>query len=869
MATRKKACDTCHRRKIQCDGASPQCSGCKGHSLPCTYNRETGVKKRVAKPGGTTKRTTSQNDLAKRMERIEQILQAAKRARCDILPTAEDDEDEAIQDESAFEAPDPMQVATPVASSAPPGASSLSPQQTPGPETTHCRGLDSKLASIGWMRSRNGSVPTVHPVSINSARVRFGKLHFVGLDLGEISSYNGVPFFSDDGLNWIRSRCGVEPSFESALALGSRRKPTADQRAIVEPSTPEQGKAGKQKLWQTMPDGWWQEQPGVGDMPSTLQRLPQVELPDRRVVEGFVTAFRMSQFGIYMPIIDPVLFSGTLDLAYTQCPGVRGKRDPSSSSDGATGDDDAGEACYIHPQYYTREDVSVMAARAAVYAFISLIGPMAVVDEEEFSGIDGDAYSAQAHNMLPQILPGGSLMALETVLFLVLYSLFTGQIQATSTFHSTACRILFLIGGHTEEGLAAATADELTYPMEGMTLQKLGKGNRLPGSGGSEKSRGNEERAERLRRHLRQLYRISFLLDKELAIRTGLPPIMHDDYCDLEMLERAWSIDLTGLPIHQREMRNGVPTGPTLLEEVTQKEVLEPYAMRLVILKSRTCQLLYSRASGRKTDAELLRDIRELDAELDRWRSSVPQRFRPVLTSSRSASLRPLAARAAAAASGGLVGDHSASPASSSDAGFFGTGMANTPSPPGVSGAQQLQPGWGNAGGIVQDLDDQVTMKEIMQHFEYYYLLATIHRASGRCQVWSSGPTEGDRELAVVSSSHALSLQASRSTLIYLRAASRCAQGMNFWMLFFYPMSAMLTIFCNVLLMPLDPEVKDDVALLESVLELVDEMGQSRRLTPNEVIHLCIMNEFVSELVRLARCAMSKAAREAVEGVAS
>ncbi|KLU82744.1 hypothetical protein MAPG_01813 [Magnaporthiopsis poae ATCC 64411] len=864
MATRKKACDTCHRRKIQCDGASPQCSGCKNHALPCTYNRETGVKKRAAKPGGSTKRATSQNDLAKRMERIEQILQAAKQARCDILPTAEDD-DESMAAESAAGPTDPMQATTPFASSSALGASTTSPMQTPGPEPSHGRGLDSKLASIGWMRSRNGSAPTVHPVSIGSVRVRFGKLHFVGLDLGEISSYNGVPFFSEDGLNWIRSRCGVEPSFESAMAIGCRPNPRADPAPIGEPRTPEVRKPGKQKLWQTMPDGWWQEQPGVGDMPATLQRLPPVDLPDRAVVERFVTAFRMSQFGIYMPIIDPVLFSETLDVAYTECPGVRGKRGQSSSSDGAAGDDDASEAGYVHPQHYTREDVAVMAARAAVYGFVSLIGPMAVVDEDEFSAIDGDACSAQAHNMLPQVIPGGSLRALETVLFLVLYSLYTGQIQATSAFHSTACRILFLMGGHTEESLATASTEDLIHPMQELMLEKA---ERLPRSRASEKGRENEERTERVRRHLRQLYRIAFLLDKELAIRTGLPPSMHDDYCDLEMLERAWSIDLTGLPIHQRELRNGLPTGPTLYEEVSQKEGLEPYAMRLVILKSRTCRLLYSHASSRKTDAELLRDIRELDAELDRWRSSVPQRFRPVLTSSRSASLRPLAARAAAAASGGLVGDNGASPSSNSDTGYFGTAMTNTPSPPGVSGAQQLQPGWGNAGGIVQDLDDQVTMKEVMQHFEYYYLMATIHRASGRCQVWSSGPTEGGRELAVVSSSHALSLQASRSTLIYLRAASRCAQGMNFWMLFFYPVSAMLTIFCNILLMPLDPEVRDDTALLESVLELVDEMGQSRRLTPNELIHLRIMNEFVSELVRLARCALDKAASEAVEGAA-
>ncbi|KAJ3281081.1 hypothetical protein HDU76_009015, partial [Blyttiomyces sp. JEL0837] len=44
-----KACDTCNRRKVKCDGAQPACSQCFSHDLTCTYSRE--AKKRGPKQG--------------------------------------------------------------------------------------------------------------------------------------------------------------------------------------------------------------------------------------------------------------------------------------------------------------------------------------------------------------------------------------------------------------------------------------------------------------------------------------------------------------------------------------------------------------------------------------------------------------------------------------------------------------------------------------------------------------------------------------------------------------------------------------------------------------------------------------------------
>lgn len=51
--------------------------------------------------------------------------------------------------------------------------------------------------------------------------------------------------------------------------------------------------------------------------------------------------------------------------------------------------------------------------------------------------------------------------------------------------------------------------------------------------------------------------------------------------------------------------------------------------IRLSIIKSRTYTLLYSAPALRKTDAELLQIIRELDEDLEKWRVSLLPEYRP------------------------------------------------------------------------------------------------------------------------------------------------------------------------------------------------------------------------------------------------
>jgi hypothetical protein len=73
-------------------------------------------------------------------------------------------------------------------------------------------------------------------------------------------------------------------------------------------------------------------------------------------------------------------------------------------------------------------------------------------------------------------------------------------------------------------------------------------------------------------------------------------------------------------------------------------------------------------------------------------------------------------------------------------------------------------------------------------------------------------------------------------------------------------MSALLTIFCSILLNPLDPRSRDDIDLL-GVATVMMRRSFSRKLSKNEVVHFKLVADFVVELKRLAECAISKAWR--------
>lgn len=72
----------------------------------------------------------------------------------------------------------------------------------------------------------------------------------------------------------------------------------------------------------------------------------------------------------------------------------------------------------------------------------------------------------------------------------------------------------------------------------------------------------------------------------------------------------------------------------------------------------------------------------------------------------------------------------------------------------------------------------------------------------------------------------------------------------------FYPMSAVLTLFCNILLNPLAPTAPDDLELLIRAPALIRGLP-IRHLTANEVMHIKHIDDFVAELSRLAKRAIT------------
>ncbi|KAH6603540.1 fungal specific transcription factor domain-containing [Trichoderma cornu-damae] len=284
-------------------------------------------------------------------------------------------------------------------------------------------------------------------------------------------------------------------------------------------------------------------------------------------------------------------------------------------------------------------------------------------------------------------------------------------------------------------------------------------------------------------RQVRFLFWLCYHFDKDMALRNGQPPMMSDEFCDLtlpkEYLENRFpKLALSGAV---------EPQAPFL-----------PNDLRLSLLKSKAVSALYSAGSLRKSDAELLRTIRELDEDLENWRVSIPAEYAPALSVRKDVKL------------------------------------ADTLSP-------------------------TTSMLHIELHLDYHYLLNIIHCASGRCVVdWNES---GKEMIFGLQSSLDLSVEASRSTLIYLSEAAPRLAGEAFWVFIFYPVSALLSIFFNILRNPKHEYAAHDVELLASSTKVIRSMP-IHRITTHELEYLHKMDAFIEELGRLSQAAIAKVQSE-------
>lgn len=135
--------------------------------------------------------------------------------------------------------------------------------------------------SNGSTTSQVSAAPALRPTSQNYG-VSFGKLHFAGYYLGDIVSYNGIPFFSSEAQDWIQSRTGENAAFSTLFASGPPwQKVHAIHASFL-----------------------------AGNVPANF------DLPDRKAVQEYISLYCSSPFKLIFPFIDTVLFQRTLDLAY-------------------------------------------------------------------------------------------------------------------------------------------------------------------------------------------------------------------------------------------------------------------------------------------------------------------------------------------------------------------------------------------------------------------------------------------------------------------------------------------------------------------------------------------------------------------------
>ena len=251
-----------------------------------------------------------------------------------------------------------------------------------------------------------------------------------------------------------------------------------------------------------------------------------------------------------------------------------------------------------------------------------------------------------------------------------LFDFVSGNLRSANYFVSIASRFIFMLGANTFS----------CQPTTSPTAEP-------------------ESLDARTQRHLRNLFWLCYTIDKDVALRTGQPMVFNDENCDLTLPPGYVDQLYTSMAYHHHSRE--LPDNPIF-----------PVDLRLSVLKSRAYSSLYSFKALQKTDADLLKEIRELDDDLEQWRLSVPLEWRPTLS--------------------------------------FSHEMP----------------------------DPNVSMHSVMLRMNYHLCMTIIHQASSRCNAWAKGHggvMEG------VSSSLALSVESSRSTLLYLEMAEHVLMDGIFW----------------------------------------------------------------------------------------
>lgn len=214
-------------------------------------------------------------------------------------------------------------------------------------------------------------------------------------------------------------------------------------------------------------------------------------------------------------------------------------------------------------------------------------------------------------------------------------------------------------------------------------------------------------------------------------------------------------------------------------------------------IQSRVYKSLYSVRASRQSDGELLNTIGDLDTQLEKWKDSIPVDYRP-------------------------ENDIKA---------------AHTP----------------------------LILHVVVLHFAYYNCLTTIHRMSVHHGYWTSRLSDyaiqglNARPLNPrVFMSAALCVNAARTSIGLIRYIPQ-GDYACVWMILYYPVSSLVTLFANILQNPQDARARSDLRLMSSVVSFLSMLERDASEANGNVKR---MLSVCAEFERIARVVLDKAERE-------
>jgi hypothetical protein len=213
------------------------------------------------------------------------------------------------------------------------------------------------------------------------------------------------------------------------------------------------------------------------------------------------------------------------------------------------------------------------------------------------------------------------------------------------------------------------------------------------------------------------------------------------------------------------------------------------------VIESNVYRNLYSTKATKQSDGELLNTIGELDQQLEEWKDKIPIDFRP---------------------------EHEIK-------------ASHTP----------------------------LILHVVMLHFTYYNCLTTIHRMSVHRGYWTSRLSNyaiqglNARPLNPrVFSSAALSTAAARASISLLKYIPQ-GDFSCVWLILYFPVSALVTLFGNILQNPLDPRAKSDTRLMNLVVTFLSMLGhEAEQGGVHRMLGIC------SEFERIAKVVIEKAEKD-------